>query len=62
MSAEWSDLLMEAGIKTIDELAQSNTEDLFDRLITVNEVKKIVRKLPTFTQVEEWIKKANRRS
>lgn len=53
---------MEAGIKTIDELAQSNTEDLFDRLITVNEVKKIVRKLPTFTQVEEWIKKANRRS
>jgi predicted nucleic acid-binding protein len=58
VSAEWLELLMEAGVKTVDELEQSNAKDLFERLNTINEEKKIVRKLPTETQVEEWVKKA----
>jgi predicted nucleic acid-binding protein len=60
ISEEWSELLMEAGVKTVDELAQSNAKDLFEGLNTVNEEKKIVRKLPTETQVEEWVEKAKR--
>ncbi len=58
ISAEWSELLREAGVETVDELAQSNAKDLLKRLNIVNDEKKIVRRLPTLSQVEEWVKKA----
>ena len=58
ISDEWFELLVKAGVKTMDELAQSNVKDLFERLKIVNKEKKIVRKLPTLTQVEDWVKKA----
>ncbi len=48
---------MEAAVKTVDELAQSNAKDLFERLITVNEDRMIVKKLPILTQGEDWVEK-----
>jgi predicted nucleic acid-binding protein len=60
ISTEWVELLMEVGMETVDELAQCKAMDLFNRLKTVNKEKKIVRRLPTLTQVEEWVNKAKR--
>ena len=55
---EYSDLLEEAGVDTIPELAQRKAENLFAKLGEVNEVKKLVRRLPTLAQVTDWIEQA----
>lgn len=62
ISTEYFELLMEAGVKTVDELAQSNAKDLFERLITMNEEKKIVKKPPTLPQVEDWVEKVKKKT
>jgi predicted nucleic acid-binding protein len=60
ISPEWIALLMEVGVETVDELAQCNVKNLFNQLKTANEEKRIVRKLPGLTQVEEWVNKAKK--
>jgi len=55
---EYADLLEEAGVDTVPELAQRNAENLFAALGTVNKEKKLVRQLPTAEQVADWIKQA----
>ena len=48
---EYSDLLEEAGVDTVVELAQRNAENLFEKVTQVNEKKKLVRRPPALT----WI-------
>ena len=55
---EYSDLLEEAGVDTVPELAQRNAANLHAKLIEVNEAKKLVRKLPAESQVSDWIEQA----
>ncbi len=55
---EYSDLLEEAGVDTIPELAQRNPENLLKKLVEINEEKKLVRRLPVLSQVEYWVKQA----
>ena len=55
---EYSDLLEAAGVDTVVELAQRNTEHLFQKMVATNEGKKKVRKLPTQGQVADWIEQA----
>ena len=55
---EYSDLLEEAGVDTVVELAQRNAESLFNKLAEVNAQKKLVRRLPTLKQVEDWVAQA----
>jgi predicted flap endonuclease-1-like 5' DNA nuclease len=57
---EYSDLLEEAGVDTIPELAQRNPEHLHQKLVAVNQEKKLVRQLPTRSQVSDWIEQAKR--
>jgi predicted flap endonuclease-1-like 5' DNA nuclease len=57
---EYSDLLEEAGVDTIPELAQRNPEHLHQKLVAVNQEKKLVRQLPTRSQVSNWIEQAKR--
>ena len=57
---EYSDLLEEAGVDTVPELAQRNPENLYPKLVAVNQEKKLVRQLPTQTQVSDWIEQAKR--
>ena len=57
---EYSDLLEEAGVDTVPELAQRNPENLHQKLVAVNQAKKLVRRLPTQAQVSDWIEQANR--
>jgi len=57
---EYSDLLEEAGVDTVPELAQRNAEHLYQKLVSVNQEKKLVRRLPTQAQVSDWIEQAKR--
>jgi len=55
---EYSDLLEWAGVDTVPELAQRNPENLHQRLIEVNEEKKLVRQVPGQNQVKRWVAQA----
>jgi predicted flap endonuclease-1-like 5' DNA nuclease len=55
---EYSDLLEEAGVDTVPELAQRNPANLYETLVTINQQKKLVRKLPTQGQVSSWVSQA----
>lgn len=55
---EYSDLLEEAGVDTVPELAQRNAANLYAKLVETNNAKKLVRKLPVESQVADWIEQA----
>ena len=55
---EYSDLLEEAGVDTIPELAQRNPENLYAKLREVNAEKELVRRLPAQSQVSDWVEQA----
>ena len=57
---EYSDLLEEAGVDTVVELAQRNPDNLYQTVVDLNQKKKLVRKLPTQSQVSDWVKQANK--
>lgn len=58
IGGEYAELLEASGVDTVPELAQRNAANLFKKMQEVNEEKKLVRKLPTEAQVEDWIKQA----
>jgi predicted flap endonuclease-1-like 5' DNA nuclease len=55
---EFADLLEEAGVDTVRELAQRNPENLFQKLGETNQAKRLTRRLPTAKQVAGWIEQA----
>ena len=55
---EYADLLEAAGVDTVTELARRNPKNLYEKLIEVNEQKKLVRQLPSLNQIEKWIEEA----
>jgi len=57
---EYSDLLEEAGVDTVKELAQRNAANLHIKLEEVNEKKKLVRRTPTLDMVEDWIEQSKK--
>lgn len=58
VSEEYSDLLEEAGVDTVVELAQRNSENLYAKIKEVNMAKKLVRRLPSARQVADWVVQA----
>ncbi len=55
---EYADLLEVAGVDTVPELAQRNPENLAQKLVEINEEKKLVRRTPTPDQVKDWVEQA----
>ncbi len=55
---EYADLLEEAGVDTVPELAQRNPENLYAKMMEVNAEKKLVRRLPTLNMVKAWVAQA----
>ncbi|MCJ7721893.1 DUF4332 domain-containing protein [Candidatus Bathyarchaeota archaeon] len=55
---EYSDLLKEAGVSTVVELARRNPENLHETIVGYNEAKKLVRRPPSLTQIKDWIEQA----
>ena len=58
VGSEYADLLEVAGVDTVVELAQRNPANLFRRMQEVNTEKKLVRKPPVESQVEDWVTQA----
>lgn len=54
----FSDLLEEAGVDTVKELATRRPENLHAKINEVNEQKKLAGRLPTLHDVEAWISEA----
>ncbi len=57
---EYSDLLEEAGVDTIAELANRVPENLLAKLKETNEKEKLVRRLPVLKQVQRWVEEAKK--
>jgi len=58
VAEEYSDLLEEAGVDTVVELATRNPENLYNKIIETNQVKKLVRRPPSQKMVEDWVEQA----
>lgn len=59
VAGKYAELLEEAGVDTIPEMALRNPENLIIKLKEINDAKKIVQQLPSLSQVKDWIKQAN---
>ena len=57
---EYSDLLEASGVDTVPELAQRKAENLHQKMAEVNGKKKLVRQLPTASQVASWVQQAKK--
>jgi predicted flap endonuclease-1-like 5' DNA nuclease len=55
---EYSDLLEKAGVDTVAELAQRNPDNLYNKILEVNEEKRLVRRPPTRDMVARWVEQA----
>ena len=57
---EYSDLLEEAGVDTVAELAQRRADNLYEKVLEVNAAKKLVRRPPAAGMIADWIKQAKK--
>jgi predicted flap endonuclease-1-like 5' DNA nuclease len=55
---QYSDLLEKAGVDSTLELAKRQPANLYTALVKANEKLNLVNKLPTETQVADWVKHA----
>ena len=55
---EYSDLLEAAGVDTVPELGQRNADNLYQKLLEVNDEKKLVRRPPSHNAVIDWVAQA----
>ena len=60
VSEEYSDLLEEAGVDTVVELAKRVPKNLFEKMVEINTTKKLVRKMPVEKQVADWVEQAKK--
>jgi predicted flap endonuclease-1-like 5' DNA nuclease len=58
VGSEYADLLEEAGVDSVPELAQRNAANLTAALAAANGAKNLVRSLPSESQVSDWIDQA----
>lgn len=57
---EYADLLEEAGVDTVPELALRKPDNLLEKMTAVNAEKKLVRQLPTLQKVTYWVEQAKK--
>lgn len=57
---EYADLLEEAGVDTVVELAQRRADNLLSKMTEVNASKNLVNKMPALSQVEDWVAQAKK--
>jgi predicted flap endonuclease-1-like 5' DNA nuclease len=58
VAGEYAELLEASGVDTVLELAQRNPTHLQAKMAETNESKKLVRRVPSETEVEGWVKEA----
>lgn len=61
IGSEYSELLEKSGVDTVKELRNRNAENLHAKMDAVNKAgRALVRKLPSKSQVENWINEAKK--
>ena len=60
VSTQYADLLEYSGVDTIPELAQRNPDHLQVKMAEINEAKNLVRKIPSPSQVHDWVEQAKK--
>lgn len=60
IAEEYSDLLEEAGVDTVVELGKRKADNLYKKVLEVNEKKKLVRRPPSAGMIEDWVKQAKK--
>lgn len=55
VGSQFADLLEEAGVDTIPDLARRNAANLYEKIVAINEEKKLVRHSPSQGDVESWV-------
>jgi predicted flap endonuclease-1-like 5' DNA nuclease len=60
VSEEYSDLLEEAGVDTVVELARRNPDNLHTKIVEVNKEKNLVRQIPSLKTVANWVEQAKK--
>ncbi len=58
VSTQYADLLEATGVDTVPELAQRNAENLQKKMAECNEAQHLVRKVPSVSQVTDWVAQA----
>ena len=57
---EYSDLLEEAGVDTVVEMAKRRADNLYQKVLEVSKAKKLVRRPPSEGMVADWIAQAKK--
>lgn len=60
IATQYSDLLEAAGVDTVPELAMRVPENLFKKLVEINQQSRCVRRTPTLAQVQSWVEQAKK--
>jgi predicted flap endonuclease-1-like 5' DNA nuclease len=60
IGSEFAELLEEAGVDTVPELAQRNAANLTAAMLAANEAKKLTRRVPSEAEVQKWIAQAKK--
>ena len=60
VAEEYSDLLEAAGVDTVKELKMRRADNLTAKMAELNAAKKLVRQLPSESQVADWIEQAGK--
>jgi predicted flap endonuclease-1-like 5' DNA nuclease len=60
VGSEYSDLLEEAGVDTVAELAKRVPENLHAKIMEINQAKKLVRRPPPLSAVKDWVEQAKK--
>lgn len=58
VGSQFSDLLENAGVDTIKELATRRPDNLHAKMLEVNEAKNLVNRAPSLSEVERWVAEA----
>lgn len=58
IAGEFAELLEASGVDTVVELAGRRPDNLAAKMAEVNEVKKLVRRVPVLKEVEKWVEQA----
>ncbi len=60
IGSEYADLLEASGVDTVVELGKRVPANLMKKMEEINTAKKLVRKLPVESQVEDWVAQAKK--
>ncbi|MBT8211636.1 MAG: DUF4332 domain-containing protein [Acidimicrobiia bacterium] len=58
VGSEYSDLLEATGVDTVKELRNRNAKNLLTAMATINDKKRLVRRMPTESMVSQWVASA----